>query len=197
MAVADSVTTRHYIATNTLCINKTKANHPIPIILPNGDIISSTHIMILPQTNLSDTARRAHIFPHLTKPLISIETICINNCITVFDTNQVTIYDKYNHQTVITGQHYPVTTLYGINMTETLALMTAPPLPDSFFANHVYETKTKQELIMFYHADFFSPSKSTFIQAIKRNALTSCHGLTAELVAKYLPKTEATVKVHI
>ena len=75
--------------------------------------------------------------------------------------------------------------------------MTAPTLPDRLFANHVYETKTKQDLIMFYHAACFSPSKSTFVQAIKRNDFTSWPVLTAELVAKYLPKTEATVKFHI
>ena len=50
---------------------------------------------------------------------------------------------------------------------------------------------------MFYHDACFSPSKITFIQAIKRNAFTSWHGFTAGLVAKYLPKTETTVKFHI
>ena len=75
--------------------------------------------------------------------------------------------------------------------------MTWPSFPDSLFVNHVYDTKTKQDLIMFYHAAWFIPSKSTFIQAIKRNDFTSWPSLTAELVAKYLPKTEATIKVHI
>ena len=75
--------------------------------------------------------------------------------------------------------------------------MVAQPLPDSFFANNAYETKNKQDLIMFYHPACFSPFKSTFIQAIKRNAFTSLPGLTAELVFKYLPKTEDTVKSHI
>ena len=49
---------------------------------------------------------------------------------------------------------------------------------------------------MFYHAACFSPSKITFIQTMRRNDFTSRHGLTTELVAKYLPKTEATVKGH-
>ena len=172
MDVADSGTTRHYITTDTPCVKKIKANHTIPITLPNGDIISSIHIALLPQTNLPDAARHAHIFPHLTKPLILIVTLCKNNCISVFDTNQVTIYDKDTHQTIMTGQSNLVTKLYMINMIETPTLMTAPPFPDSFFANHVYETKTKQDPIMFYHADCFSLSKITFIQAIKLNAFT-------------------------
>ena len=75
--------------------------------------------------------------------------------------------------------------------------MTAPPFPARLFSNHVYEIKNKQDLIMFYHAACFSPSKVTFIQAIKHNAFTSWPGLTAEIVDKYLAKTKATVKSHI
>ena len=81
-------------------------------------------------------------------------------------------------------------------MTATPTLMTEPPFPDIFFSNHVYETKTKQYLIMFYHAACFSPSKSIFIQLIKHNAFTSWTGLTTDLISKYLPKIEATAKGH-
>ena len=133
LSIVDSGTTGNYIITNTPCVNKTKANHPIPITLPNGDIISSTRIVLLAQKNLPDASRRAHIFPHLTRPLISIGNISENNCITVFDTNQVTIYDKDTHQTVMTGQRDPVTTLYIINMTETPTLIMAPPFLTSSF----------------------------------------------------------------
>ena len=188
MDVADSGTTGHYITSDTLCVNKTRSNHPIPITLPNGDTISSTHIALLPQKNLTDASRRAHIFLYIKKPLISIGTLCDNNCITVFETNYVTIYDKDTHQPVITGQRYPVTTLYVINMTATPTLMTEPTFPDSFFANNIYETKTKHELIMFYYAACFSTSKITFIKVIKHNDFTPWPVLTAEFVAKYLPK---------
>ena len=82
--------------------------------------------------------------------------------------------------------------------------MTAPQksmmdqkIPEAFSANNVYEIKSKQDLILFYHAACFSPRKSTFVEVIKRNAFTSWPGLTADLVNKYLPKTEATVKGHI
>ena len=75
--------------------------------------------------------------------------------------------------------------------------MTEQNIPDAFRANHVYETKSKQELILFYHAACFSPTKRTFVDAIKRNAFASWPGLTVELVNKYLPRTEATIKGHI
>ena len=66
----------------------------MPIKMPNGDIITSSHIALLPQHNLLDEARKAHIFPGLQKTLISIVTLCDNNCIAVFDEKRVTIYDN-------------------------------------------------------------------------------------------------------
>ena len=39
--------------------------------------------------------------------------------------------------------------------------------------------------------------KTIFVEAIKRNAFASWPGLTAGLVNKYLPNTEATIQGHI
>ena len=82
-------------------------------------------------------------------------------------------------------------------MTAPQKLMTEQKIPEASSANHLYETKSKQDLILFYHAACFSPTKRTFVEAIKRNAFVSWPGLTDDLVNKYLPKTEATVKGHI
>ena len=84
-AVADSGTIGHYITSTTPCTNKQTATQPIPIKIPNGDIITSSHIALLPQHNLPDKAHRAHISPGLPKPHISIGSLCDNNCIAVFD----------------------------------------------------------------------------------------------------------------
>ena len=107
------------------------------------------------------------------KPLISIGTLCDNNCIAVFDEKRVTIYDKTTRQIVMQGHRDPKTTLYMINMTAPLRAMTKPHISDTLRANHVYETKSKQELTLFYHAACFSPTKRTFVDAIKRNAFAS------------------------
>ena len=80
-------------------------------------------------------------------------------------------------------------------MTATPMLMTAPPLPGIFFANHLHETKTKQALKMFYRAACLIPSKITFILDIKRNDFTSWPGLKAELVYKYLPKNRGYCQI--
>ena len=61
--------------------NKQTTTQPIPIKMPNGDIITSSNIALLPQLNIPDKARKSHIFPGLQKTLISISTLCDNNCI--------------------------------------------------------------------------------------------------------------------
>ena len=82
-------------------------------------------------------------------------------------------------------------------MAAPLRKMTEQHIPDTLRANHAYETKSKQELTLFYHAACFSPTKRTFVDAIKGNAFAYWPGLTVELVNKYLPRTEATIKGHI
>ena len=101
VAVADYGITGHYIKQTTPCTNKQTANQPIPIQIPNGKIITSTHTALLPQQNLPDKARKAHIFPGLKKTLISIGTLCDNNCIAVFDEKRVTIYEERKRQIVM------------------------------------------------------------------------------------------------
>ena len=125
-------------------MEKQTANNPIPIKIPNGDIITSSHIALLPQHNLPDKVCKAHIFPGLTKPLISIGTLCDNNCISVFDERRVTIYDKTMRQIVMKGHRDPRTILYIINITAPLKSMKEQNIPDTFRANHLYETKSKQ-----------------------------------------------------
>ena len=88
----------------------------------------------------------------------------------------------------------PNTTLYMIKMAAPLREITEQHIPDILRANHVYETKSKQELTIFYHAACFSPTKRTFVNAIKRNVFASWSGLTVGIVNKYLPRTEATIK---
>ena len=51
-AVADYGTTGHYITPKTPCTNKQTATQQILIKMPNGEIITLSHIALLPQHNL-------------------------------------------------------------------------------------------------------------------------------------------------
>ena len=95
------------------------------------------------------------------------------------------------------GHRESLTTMYMINMAAPLKSMTEQKIPEAFSSNHVHETKSKQKLILFYHTTCFSPTKRTFVEATKRNPFESWPGITAELVNKYLPRTEAIIKRKI
>jgi hypothetical protein len=53
------------------------------------------------------------------------------------------------------------------------------------------------ELIKFLHATAFSPTKTTWIKAIKNNFFQSWPGLTEKLVHRYYPQSSATTKGHM
>ena len=63
--------------------------------------------------------------------------------------------------------------------------------------NSVYEKKNQAELVSFLHATCFSPVKSTLFEDVKNENFATWTGLTAEIIAARLPKSEATVLVHL
>ena len=52
-------------------------------------------------------------------------------------------------------------------------------------------------MVQWLHAAAFSPSTSTFIDAIHRNFFATWPGLTTDVVQRYLPQSDATVKGHL
>ena len=62
LAVADTGTTGHYRTLNSPCCNKRKAIHPLPIQMPNGEIITSTHTALLNHQDLTFQDRQSHLF---------------------------------------------------------------------------------------------------------------------------------------
>ena len=77
-AVADTGTTGHYLNLDSPCSNKQQAVHPLPIHMPNGEIIKSMHTALLSQPDLTPQARQAHLFPGLMKALLSTFSLILN-----------------------------------------------------------------------------------------------------------------------
>ena len=59
-----------------------------------------------------------------------------------------------------------------------------------------YQTKLLPDLVAFLHVAAFSPSTTTWIDAIKKGFFQSWPGLTTEVVRKYLPKSPVTAIGH-
>jgi hypothetical protein len=61
----------------------------------------------------------------------------------------------------------------------------------------INKKRTHAELIQYLHAACFSPVKSTFEKAIKKNFFKTWPGLTPQLVSKYLHLPPATTQGHL
>ena len=188
LAVADTGTTGHYLTLNLPCCNKRKAIHPLPIHMPNGEIITSTHTTLLNHQDLPFQARQAHLFPGLRKSLLSIGTFCEHGSEATFTKNSVHIKNKQSGRTIMGGTRYARTNLYMLSLTQKNNLMTDPKTPDKYFAGSAYECKSKKTLVDYHHANFWSPTHSGWGKEISKNFFTSWPGLSVELVQKHLKK---------
>ena len=103
LAAVDTGTTGHYLTLNSPCCNKRKEIHSLPILMPNGEIITSTHTALLNHQDLPFQARQAHLLPGLRKALISIGTFCKYGCEGTFTKKSVHIKNKQSGRTIMGG----------------------------------------------------------------------------------------------
>ena len=69
------------------------------------------------------------------------------------------------------------------------------PLPTEAIFN-VFELKKQPEIVRYYHAAAGFPTKPTWIKAINNKQYASWPGLTSEMVQKYYPESEESLKGH-
>ena len=121
-----------------------------------------------------------------------------NRCLALFGEKKVYIIDKRTNKNIMHGTRNNKSTLYMVTLTTKQDEdMTEFNIPEHHFAGSVYEAKSKSGLSTFLHLACWSPCTSTMTTAIKINFLSTCPGLTKQLVQKYLPKYEAIAKGHI
>ena len=115
LAVADTVTTGHYLNLDSSCDNKQQDVHPPPIQMPTGEIIMSTHKALLSCQDLPIQARKSHLFPGLNKALMSIGILCNHGCESTFNDNYVRILNKWSGKVIMKVTQDPRTNLYMLN----------------------------------------------------------------------------------
>ena len=132
----------------------------------------------------------ANVLPKLqSASLISLGQLCDDNC--DINLNKTSIRVFKNKQKILQGKRNPNDRLWDI------------PIPVSIepkqhsMAVIIQKSKTKQDLIKFYHAACFSPSIPTFYKAVKNGNFQSWPGLTPELIIKYLQPLIATHYGHL
>ena len=133
LAVADTGTTGYCLTLNSPFTNKRKAVHPLPIQIPNGEIIKSTHTALLSHQDLPLQARQAHLFTGLKKFLLSLGTLCNHDCEATFNDKSVHIKNRQSGKTTMRGKIYTCTNLYMLSLTQKNNLMTESTTPDEYF----------------------------------------------------------------
>jgi hypothetical protein len=141
--------------------------------------------------DLPTAAREAHTIPGLShSSLISIGKLCDAGCTAEFDNTKVIV--KFNNKNIIEGPRDTRTGLWRIPMTS------PPSTPNTTQqCNSAYTTQSIPELIKFLHATAFSPTKMTWLKAIKKGFYQSWPGITYEAVNKHFPTSMDMHKGHM
>ena len=184
--------------------------------MPNGAIEPATHMDEL-HHNVRHPAKDIHIVPGIERDsLLSIAKFADANYISIFDKDELNIYDANKTQVTVTrgailrGWRCPDSNLWRIplvpqvvnNNTDTV-LCDRPPTeflkqrpPPAEAVHNVYELKTQPELVRYHHAAAGFPTKPTWLKAIRNKQFASWPGLTVDAVSKHFPESEETHKGH-
>ena len=138
--------TGHYLTLDLTCDNKQLAISPLPIRMPNGEIITSTHISLLSKKYLPIEARKTHLFPGTNKALLSIRKFCDHGCQAIFYDKKKIILNKGSGKVIMEGKVDPHSNLYMINLTQQNKIMTEFPTPEMFLRGLCMSANKKAHL---------------------------------------------------
>ena len=151
--------------------------------MPDGHYINSTGTTSIDWPDLPPTARTAHVLPQLDPhSLVSIGVLCDHDCIATFDKKS-----RYTDTTNKSSTAFAYQTASGAY----------PSIPPREQANALFPEQTQRDLIQWLHAAAFSPSISTFLEAVERNFFVTWPNLTPKVIRQYLKPSVATVKGHL
>jgi hypothetical protein len=69
------------------------SNPAVHVIVPNGNIMTSTATTQIPLPHLNPASTKSHAFPNLaSSSLLSVGQICDNACTAIFNANSVHMY---------------------------------------------------------------------------------------------------------
>ena len=184
MTIADTGTTGRFLreATNN---NPLISATPLHVKLPDGHLISSVGTTSINWKGLPHSVTQAHVIPKLNPhSLISIGVLCNHNCTAIFNKHHITI--TCNNYHIVHGTHLP-------NGLWSLPLHSPQPQ-----ANALIPSNTQKDLVQWLHAAAFSPSISTFLDAVVCNFFTTWLNLNPpHIICRHLCTPIATVKGHL
>ena len=192
----DTGCTGHYVPPY-VHLNALRPNR-IGVRMPDARKVYSTHAGRLPALrNLPSLASQiAHRIPSLKTSLLSISTLCDDDCVAVF--TKAGCYIFHDNKLVLRGTRDRNTTLWKIPVdTSEGEKEDVPSSEGAHSMCNLEQLTSKRDIIRFLHASLFSPVKSTWLQAIKNKQFHAWPGINAGDVRKHLQPTIATAKGHL
>ena len=168
------------------------------VMLPDGNNIQSTKKGLLPIPGLSDVAATAHVFKDLhSASLLSVGQLCDDDCLVLFDKEFMRVF-KHNKE-ILRGHRNFRDRLWDVNINPASAQhhTSANQLPINTANVIIRKETTIRELIQYFQGCCFSPTKSTFLQAVKNGNFITWPGLTATAVEKHYKRTIYVAKGHL
>jgi hypothetical protein len=147
----------------------------------------------------------AYIFKDsdLVHNLLGSAPFADQGCIATFTTKTTELQHPSSLTTVMKGQRHH-NNLWRIPM-PTQSAPTPRPRPTQIsigqaLSSHSLEQRSNPDYVSFIHAAFGRPAPTTFLKAVAEgfiNGPRQCPRLTARLVRKYLPNSEAAARGHL
>ena len=161
------------------------------VTLPNGAVITSTHVGKLPLAN-SRASTTFYVFSDddLQQSLLSFSALCNeHDCVITLTRTDVSI--RQDSKLLFHGTKSPADTLWYIDLDEFTSTL------PSASCNNAYKTHTDAEFVAFVHATFGYPTQSTFLHATRMGWLSEFPRLTAAMVSAHPPHAIATAQGHL
>ncbi|KAL7502358.1 hypothetical protein ACHAXN_001427 [Cyclotella atomus] len=179
--------------------------------LPNGTMEPAGEKLTM-HNGLRSPANAAISLPSLKTTLISNSKLADAGYVTVYDNEEVNVYDGATttvvptKQAVMTGWRDKLTGLWRFPLhsqvtnatTETKLLSEAKTnaIVDEVTSN-VHDLPSTERVIRMLHAAAGFPAKATWIEAIKKGFYASWPMINARTANKYFPESEETQKGHM
>ena len=134
--------------------------------------MKTTETLDLLLDKLPPIARTAHRCPGITNNLLAVSTLCNAGCSVLFLEHGVTV--EFNGEILLRGWRDQRNDLWRVPITsEGEGQSIIPPTPPAdcnpsqgiimkSLINSIYECDNTKEIIRYYHAAFFSPTKQNF-----------------------------------
>ena len=188
-ALLDSGASLHLLRTDAPYELSILQNGAKTVTIPNGKTMTTTKTVKLALDNLPNIAKIANILPGLHNNLISVAALCKAGCSVKFTTNDCLVL--YKNKVVLRGWRDSTNNLWRVPLTSN------KDEQQSSQAHSIYECEQTSQLIKFYHAAAFSPTKMTWLKAVQNGYFRGWPGLTPDAIKKHIHTEEATIMGHL